>query len=115
MKQERESRRAIVDRFLETLRGPSATPDQLDESRERIRQLVLAELHRRAEDRASGGTAPAPAARRRLWLGIPATAAVAISLVVCAVFFLRVAPTKIAVVDKNEPCLLYTSPSPRDS
>ena len=100
MNQERESRRIIVDRFLETLRGPSAPPDQLQQSRERMRQLVEGEWNRRAEDRASSA-APA-AARRRVWLVLPVTAAVAASLIVFAVFFLRVEPTKVAV-DRKEP------------
>jgi FecR protein/Carboxypeptidase regulatory-like domain len=100
MSQERESRRAIVDRFLSTLGGSSATQDQLHQSRERTRQLVEAEWNRRAEDRASG-TAPAPS-RRKLWLTLPVTAAVAVSLVVFAAFLLRVEPTKVATVDKKE-------------
>src|SRR5262245_41899091 len=101
MKQERESRRAIVDRFLKTLAGPSATSDQLHQSRERMRQLVGAEWNRRAEERVSS-SASSPA-RRRLWLAIPVTAAVAVSLVVFLTFFLRVQPTKVAEVDKEKP------------
>src|SRR5262245_61947317 len=100
MKQEKESRRASVDRFLETLGGPSVTSDQLHQSRERTRQLVEAEWDRRAEDRASG--AASASIRRRVWWTIPATAAVVVSVVVFAVFFLRTTPTNVATVDKNE-------------
>src|SRR5215510_8001898 len=100
MNKEKESRRVIVERFLETLSGPSATPDQLRQSRERMRYVVETEWNRRAEDRAS--TPPPVGARRKLWLTIPVTAAVAVSLLVFAVFFLRVEPAKVATVDKNE-------------
>ena len=96
---ERESRRAMVDRFLKTLGGPSATPEQLHQSRERTHQLVEAEWNRQAEDRASN-TDPVPA--RRLWLAIPVGAAVAASLVVFALIAHRTEPAKVATVDRKE-------------
>jgi hypothetical protein len=79
MKIARQSRGEIVDRFLRTLDGPSASPERLRESEERVRDLVARECEQRPEGRALNAALDFPVRRSvlkpALWIAIPAVAA----------------------------------------
>ena len=92
----KQSRGSVVDSFLKTLAGPSASPEELRESQERLRGTVGTEWEEYAQQRAALST-PAAASRqigyrRGLSVAVPAIAAI----VLLVAIFTRVAPPKLA-------------------
>src|SRR4029453_3399513 len=96
MKDTKTSRRDVVDRFLRTLDGPSASEDQLRLSRERLRHLVEEEWNLRADDREKIREQSIQIPRRsRLWMAVPVAAAILLAVFLTRNNLPNVEPTQI--------------------
>src|SRR6185295_15132117 len=84
-------KKQIVDRFLKSLDGPSASDEQLRESKERLRYLVQLELSEPANERDAAQPEPPVSFRLRWWMTVP----VAGVLAVFAVLFFKTGSPKI--------------------
>lgn len=94
MNDKKTSRRDIVDRFLKTLEGPSASVDQIRVSRERLHRLVEMEWNDRAQERERTREQSVRVVHRsRLWMAVPAGVA---SVVLLAIFLFRFQPPNVA-------------------